>query len=135
MPLADIRPAIRAFLLADAAISTAVGGNRVYPVVLPQGQRGASVVINRVSGLGSHTMQGADGLARPRLQIDCYAPLADDASALADLVKEVIDGYRGLMGAVNVQGVFFDGERDDYQSDVDLHRVSRDYFVWYVERV
>jgi hypothetical protein len=38
MPIVDIRPVLRTFLLADSAISTAVGGERVYPVVLLQGQ-------------------------------------------------------------------------------------------------
>lgn len=134
MPVADIRPALRTFLLADASISTAVGGARVYPVVLPQGQRLASIVYNRISGEGFHHMQGASRLAKLRMQIDAYAPQADDASALADLIKERIDGYRGAMGSVTVQGVFYDTERDDYQPDVDLHRASRDYLIVYEEQ-
>jgi hypothetical protein len=79
-------------------------------------------------------MQGASGLARPRYQIDAYAPKADDANALADLVKARLDGYRGPMGAITVQGVFFETERDDYQADAKLYRASRDYFIWFEER-
>ena len=127
MSLNDLRPGLRAYLLADAAISTAVGGSRIFPVMMPQGERGASIVYTRVSGIGDHHMQGASGLSRPRYQIDAYAVLHDDANALADLVKLRLDGYQGLMGAVMVQGCFFENERDDYQADVDLHRVSRDY--------
>jgi hypothetical protein len=129
----DIRPALRAFLLADAAIAAIVAA-RVYPVVLPQGERGPSIVYTRVSGAGDHHMQGASGLARVRMQIDVWASTPDLAAPLANLVKERIDGYRGPMGAVPVQGVFFADEREDYQPDIDMHRMSRDYLIWYDER-
>jgi hypothetical protein len=32
MTLNDIRPALRTFLLADSALSAAVGAKRIYPV-------------------------------------------------------------------------------------------------------
>jgi hypothetical protein len=135
--IADLRPALRAFLLGDASIFDAVGGAlpvpRIFPVVLPQGVKDPSIVYTRISGQGDHHMQGASGLARPRYQIDAYARKAEDANALADLVKARLDGFRGAMGAVNVQGVFFETERDDYQAESELHRVSRDYFIWFEE--
>ncbi|MPZ58440.1 MAG: DUF3168 domain-containing protein [Rhizobiales bacterium] len=138
MSIADIRPALRTFLLADSAVAAAVGGTRIYPVVLPQGQVLPSVVFARISGLGDHHMQGASGLTRPRMQIDAWARTADEASTLADLVKFRLDGDRSPMGAgaaqVQVQGVFFDSERDDYDSESKLFRVSRDYFIWWEER-
>jgi len=138
MAIKDIRPALRAFLLADAAISSAVGASRIYPIVLPQGIKLASVVYTRISGAGDHHMTGPSWLASPRLQIDAWAPTGDAAASLANLVKECLDGYQGVMGsggfAVTVQGVFFDGERDDYDADTTMYRVSRDYFIWHEER-
>jgi len=132
---ADLRPALRAFLLADAGISAVVGGARIFPVVLPQGVKLASVVYTRVSSIGDHHMQGPSGLARPRYQIDAYAPEPNDAASLANLIKDRLDGYQGLMGAINVQGVFLDTERDDYHAPpVNLHRVSVDYLIWFEER-
>jgi hypothetical protein len=93
-----------------------------------------SLVLARVSGLGDHTMDGPSGLARPRYQIDAWAQTTDAAASLADLVKERIDGYRGMMGEVNVKGVFFDTEREDFDGVAKLYRMSRDYFIWYDER-
>lgn len=132
--VADLRSALRAFLLADAAISSAVGGARVFPVVVPQGETRASVVYARISGEGDYHTQGPSGLARPRYQIDAYAKTQDEAAALANLVQDRIDGYRGLMGSVPVQGVFLESERDDYHDAAKLHRVSRDYVIFYAER-
>jgi hypothetical protein len=35
---------------------------------------------------------------------------------------------------VQVQGIFFDTEREDYQADIELYRISRDYLIWFEER-
>lgn len=145
MSLKDIRPALRAFLLADSAIAAATvetGGAtwRVYTVKLPQGKTAPSIVFTRISGIGDHHNEGPSGLARPRIQIDVWAggENPDAAAVLADLVKDRIDGYRGVMGsgdyAVNIDGVFFDSEREDFDDTASLWRVSRDYFIWYKER-
>jgi uncharacterized protein DUF3168 len=134
VPLTDLRAGLYTFLLTNSDIAVMVGGERIYPVVLKQGIREPSIVYNRISGQGDHHMQGPSGLSRPRYQIDAYAVTPDEANALADLVKFHLDGFQGLMGSVSVQGVFFDTERDDYQADVDLFRMSRDYLFWFEER-
>lgn len=138
MTIADLRLGLREFLLADNAIATAVGSSRVYPIKMPQGVTGASIVFTRVSGQGDYHMQGPSGLARPRFQIDCWAPTIDAAVALANLVKVRIDGYQGPMpygeaspqASIEVQGVFMDRESEDYDDDAKLYRLSRDYLIW-----
>lgn len=137
----DIRPALRAFLLADPQISAMVGGQRIFPLRLPQGIREPSIVYRRITEVGDHHMKGPSGLTGPRMQIDCWAPDPDQAEQLANLVKARLDGYRGPMAApgsppdvIAVQGIFFDSSRDDYDGTAELYRVSRDYFVMYEER-
>jgi hypothetical protein len=134
MSLADIRPALRTFLLEDATIAAAVGGSRVFPTVMPQGVVASSLVYNVISEITDHHTQGASGLVMARMQLDAYATTPDDADTLARAVKERIDGYAGLMGSVTVQGVFADTARTDYQADAKLFRISRDYLIWYGER-
>jgi HK97 gp10 family phage protein len=75
MPLADIRPALRAFLLADPIVSIAVGGERIYPTVLPQGIKSPSLVYNVISEVTDHTTEGASGLVMVRMQVDAYAAM------------------------------------------------------------
>lgn len=132
----DIRPALRTFLLADTGIA-AVVGTRVYPIKIPQGINQASIVYTRISGQGIYHMGGPSGLAMPRYQLDAWAPKADDATTLANLIKDRIDGFRGVMGsgpmAVTVQGVFLLDEREDYDDTVNLHRMSRDYAIDFEE--
>lgn len=142
MSIADIRLALRALLLADSDVSAAVGGNRIYPAILPQGIVDPSIVYNRISGLGDQHSEGPSGLSRPRMQIDCWARTAADAASLANLVKDALDGYRGPVqwdddspgNTITIQGVFYDSERDIYDADAKLFGVSRDYFIWYEEK-
>jgi len=149
MTLADVRVGLRALLLGDADIASAVDSGasaslryRIFALRLPQGELRASIVYSRISGQGDHHMQGPSGLARPRVQVDCWAQTADAADALARKVKARLDGYRGevLWGenspqeAVPVKGIFFDSEREDYDETAKLFRSSKDYFIWFAER-
>jgi hypothetical protein len=145
MPVADLRPALRAYLLADATVSAAVGGSRVHPTILPQGTNGPAVpaiVYNVISETSSHHMQGASNLVMVRMQVDAYAAMAAAADSLARAIKDRIDGVSGVwaygtespQGSVNVQGVFAETARTDYQPDAKLYRSSRDYLIWFEER-
>jgi uncharacterized protein DUF3168 len=135
--IADLRPALRAFLLEDAGIAAAVG-TRVFPTVLPQGVRGLSLVYRRISGLGDHYAQGPSGLTRDRYEIACWSPDMDQATAFGRLVKERLDGYRGPMasalGTVTVQGAMFDTSRHDYSGDVEMYAARAEYLIWYEAR-
>lgn len=138
MTIKDLRPALRAFLLADSGISTAVGATRIHPMLLPQGQITDSIVYTRISAVGELHSDGPDGLGRPRMQIDCWSQTANGAAALALLVKNRLEGYRGIMGsggaAITVQGVIPDNEREGYDSDARLFYSGFDYIIWFVER-
>lgn len=141
MSAANVRAALRQYLLADAPIA-AIVGTRVYPSRMPQGEVRTSIVYTRVSEVGDHHLSGPSGLTRTRVQIDSWAQTIDAAVALADAVKECLDGFRGSVqwdenspgNAVTVQGVFFDGSRDLYDDASKLNRVSQDYIIAYEER-
>lgn len=133
MSLKDIRAGLRTFLQADAAVAALVG-TRVYPVKLPQGVKDASLVYNEISGQSDHHMEGPSGLVTVRMQIAAWAQSADAAHALFLAVKEAIDGYRGMMGSVEVQGVFIDSWRDLDDTTANLRGKVADYFIHYSER-
>jgi hypothetical protein len=136
--LKDIRPALRAFLLADASISAAVGASRIYPDEMPQGVTATSLVFQEISNAGDHHMQGPSGLARPRMQVTAWAMTKDAAYALGLLVKGRLDGYVGVMGsggaAVMVQGVFFDSSRNVKDDAASLYGRQQDFLIWFEER-
>lgn len=142
---ADLRPALRAYLLADSTIADAVGDTRVHPTVLPQGTNGPAVpavVYNTISEVTNHHTQGASGLVMARIQIDAYAQTASAADSLSRAIKDRIDGIRATWSygtaspqdSVNVQGVFAESARTGYEPDSKLFRSGRDYLIWFEER-
>lgn len=138
MAIKDIRPALRAFLVADAAIAALVktgSVTRIYPVKMPQGITATSLVYNEISGdTGLHN-EGSDGLSAVRMQLTAWATTADAAHALFLAVKERLHGYRGLMGSgaaeVSVQLAQLDTWRDQEDTVAKLIGKSADYFIWY----
>jgi hypothetical protein len=142
---ADLRPALRAYLLADATISAAVGGSRIHPTVLPQGTNGPAVpaiVYSTISEITDYHTQGPSGLVMMRVQIDAYAQTAAAADSLARAIKDRIDGFEGTWtygtasppDSVNVQGVFSETARTGYEPDTKLFRSGRDYLIHFEER-
>lgn len=139
MNLKDLRPALRALLLANAELKTMVGDNRIYPGKLPQGQIAPSIVYNEISDVGRYTNDGPDGLASPRYQIDAWASTAGEAATLGRLIKEAIDGYKGTVtwgtgNSVVVRGVFMEASRSIYDDPSGLSGHSRDFIIWFAER-
>lgn len=133
MALKDIRKALRSHLLGNGQVASIVGV-RIFPVKMPQGETGDSVVLNEVSGSGDHVMAGASGLATCRMQVASWSRTADGAHSLHLVVKDAIDGYRGPMGDTDVQGVFVDSWRDVDDTEANLRGKLVDYRIIYAER-
>jgi len=134
MALLDIRPALRAFLLADGFIAATVG-TRVYPDRLPAGPpAGPSIVYNMISEVSQITNSGPDWFVAARYQIDAWASSGDAAHSLSLLIKERLDGFRGTMGAVVVRGVFAEAARPDYEASTNLSGISREFLISYAEQ-
>ena len=136
MSLKDIRPALRAFLAADAAIAALVvsgGTTRIYPGEMPQGVTATSIVYNDISSQTGLHNEGSDGLTSTRMQIAAWATTADAAHALALAIKNRLHGYAGAMGSgaaeVNVQLARFDSWRDQDDTVANLRGKVADYFI------
>lgn len=132
----DIRPALRALLLDDGAVAALVGGQRVYPVQLEQGQTSPSLVYHRVTEVADYHMQGPSGLVQITLQLDAWATTQSGAVELADAAYDRLSGFSGLIDLglatpVQVHGIFMIAGREDYDDVSKLFRVSRDYAIAY----
>lgn len=90
-----------------------------------------------------HRWQGGrSGLARPQIQVDCYARTKRGASDLAEVFRLTFDGYRGYMGeagsTIFVNLMTLDTETALYEPPSDAsqrgtHRVSMDWLIWHAE--
>lgn len=132
-----IREAFRAILLGDVAVSTAVGGTRIYPGAMPQGVSEQSLVYQRTGGINETLLEEPQALRETRIQLDAWARDPDSAAALIALAEARLNGYSGLVphgedspqAVCDVRGVFLDRELEGYDATAKLYRDGRDFRV------
>lgn len=131
---------LHAKLLAVGAVTALIGTGdaaRLYPLVLPQ--QGEllfpALTYQRISAPRDSTHDGPEGLVRARVQIDAWARTFAEAKRLADAVRLALDGFKGHAGDVVVDRMYLDGDRDFFEGDAQLYRVTQDWFVWHREAV
>lgn len=132
--------ALRTHLLDDTAIAAAVAA-RVYPLRLPQKTVLPAIVLTRVSGRRYAHLRGADALARPRYQVDCWAATHDAATALGVQCRQRLNGYAGFWSDEESPATIIpvtilmdpEGDRDFFDDDIfgGSCRHSADYFIFH----
>jgi hypothetical protein len=125
--------ALRAHLLANAAVNTACGG-RMYWSVRPQGSAYPSGVLTIISRIPERLFSGPAGLAAARVQVDCYADTYSQAKALYRAVKAVLNNLTFTNSGKRFWG-FAENERDLTDAGATdaarIHRVSADFLIWH----
>lgn len=129
--MVEIYRALRAFLLADATIATAVGSTRIYPHKLPQAAATPAIVMTIVDEVRSDVLKGRASRATPRYQIDCWVRETSGTSSyetaltLGGAVLARLEGYVGVMvdqstspETMYFTQVEFIRQRPDFESDV-----------------
>jgi hypothetical protein len=132
-----IETALRAQLLATPAV-TALVGQRIYALILPQKPQGGAgwvpaVTYQRIAAIRENALDGATGLVGVRFQVDSWALTYAEVKDLAAAVRGALNGFAGAVGGENVQGSFLLADTDRYESEVELFRVSQDFRVWHRE--
>jgi hypothetical protein len=123
-----IEEGLYAFLAALGAASS-----RIYPMQLPQNGALPAVTFTRVTASRTRSLGGPSGMARAVFQIDAWAATYVGAKALAETLRQGLDGHRGAMGAETVGGVLLLADRDLFEEATDTFRVSMDFAIWHQE--
>lgn len=131
--MSDIKEAIRTRILADAGIA-AIVGSRLSFGSSDQGDGKPRVVINQIFGEHPHHLLAAAGVAKGFFQISCFAGSSVTASQVMELIRLRMDGFRGMIGEVEVQMCHLDSARSFRHppanaSDAGEHEVSHDYNI------
>ena len=131
---------LRAFLMADAAITAQLGDvGAIYPAPAPQNCPSPFVTFQRITAERVYSNDGFSGLAGPIIQIDCWVESPElngsyaAAKNLGEAVRRRLDGYVGPMGSIMTRGATIESERDLYESQDKTRRVSFDFRIWYDE--
>lgn len=131
---------VRTYLLTKAGVTNLVGTTGIYCQKVDQGVDPPYIVIYRIGAEHGHTLTKASGWALARLQIDCFATSFPSAEAIAEAVRQVLQGLSGTFGTTVVSSVVLDTDGDDFSvsntgDDVGTYRVHADYRMLYAESI
>lgn len=98
------------------------------------------ITIDRISNPRNPSLAGATTLAMPRLQVDVEAATYADAHAVAEALRNCLDGYRGMWAEVFVDSCLLEDERDFEDDSAGLDGaatfgVSLDFIIHHQEDV
>ena len=116
-----------------ARLVAVTGWPRVYPGKLPQNPTFPALTYQRASGARVSSIYGPSGLANPRFQIDVWAQTFTSMVDVAALVREGLDGFRGVVSGVRIGSIVCVGDFDNYEPGVELHRRTIDFSIWHHE--
>lgn len=123
---------LRTYTLAGTAVAASVG-TRMYARKLPQNPTLPAISFQRVDARRLHDMAGPDGLPRPRMQLTCWGKTPAEASDLAAVVRQRLDGYRGAWGAIDIGSCLCVGEKDLDDPETGRVAVAQDYMIQFTE--
>lgn len=106
---------------------------RVYPLLLPESPTMPALSYQQVSAVQTHAMGTSGAPWRIRLQLDVWGRTYADVRGLAAEAFARLNRYRGSVAGVEVLDVLLDNERETYEMDVDLRRVTQDYTLFLSE--
>jgi hypothetical protein len=133
----SIRSDLRNYLVSKTGITNLIA-SRIYPVRRPQAVTGDSICFWRTSGDHDHNLTGSSGTAIPSFAIDVLSDDYTRADAIAEAVRQVMQGFAGTMGTTVVKSVILVDEQDGYDDPADgsdklTYRIALLYRIRYTE--
>ncbi len=126
-----IDAAINQLLIASPAFASV--GDRVYPKKLPENPVYPAIVYHRISTVREHSHDGSSSLAAARFQFDIYARSYVAARDAAEALRSILDGFRGVVAGVDINGAFNEDEDDGYDDDIQIYWFRQDYRIFHNE--
>lgn len=123
-----IEDVVRFVLTTDARVSSLVG-SRVYPLTMPQNGTLPAIVFQRISTVGSYTLEGPTTPTAARIQLSLMSASFTQVRALAAAVWRALDAYSGQVGRDIVNFIEVVNFLDDFESDTGICRVVMDIRV------
>ncbi len=123
-----IEDAVRFVLTSDAAVAALID-QRVYPLTMPQSGKLPAIVFQRISTVGSYTLEGPATPTAARVQLNLMSTSFTQVRQLAAAARKALDGYSGRFADYIVNFIEVVNFLDDFESDTGICRVVMDVRV------
>lgn len=127
----SIETALYSYLTSYAGL-TALVGDRIYPLVIPEQAGLPAIAYQRISTRITYSHDGDSELDRTRFQFACVAKTAKEAREVAEQVVAALSAYSGPMDGLNVGASFIENRLDGYEPQpTDAYVVRVDALLWH----
>jgi hypothetical protein len=130
--MARIDEALYALITGDDDCAAQLG-TRVYPLMIPQNAALPAVCYQTITTQRAYSQQGPALTPAARIQITVKAASYDNAVVVANLIRNLLEGYKDTSANVDIQGVFLENEYDGFNLDSKSFTVRQDYRFQYYE--
>jgi hypothetical protein len=131
-----IGEAIYDILSSDAGVGALIG-DRIHPLVIPQGVSLPAVTYQQITGLRVQNLASPQGMVRTRFQLNCWAETYNEADAVADEIRKTLGGYSGTSAKVYIYTISLDSEGDLIVVSPEIKREGKrlDFVIWFKELI
>lgn len=128
----NIEGALVVHLLADDELTALIGEN-LFPLAIPEGGQTPAVVWQRISSPRTLALAGDDA-SSPRFQFSAYADDLILARRIAQALNNALDFFVGVLGDKTKAQVIRADYRDSYEHETGLYRSDVDFFIYYTNK-
>jgi len=127
----SLRDGLVAHLKANAGVAALVV-DRVYHEGMPQNVVYPAVAYAKTSVERFQTLAGPSSLVKARVNVDVWAKTSAEAIALADAVKDALDGVTGSLGGLSIQSCSYVSEADlsEFEGDRSDRHLTIEFEIW-----
>jgi hypothetical protein len=134
-PADTIETVLYSILTADVGVSSLIA-TRLYPLIIPQGVNMPAMTYQKISGQWQIQMSGPHNMSRERFQFNCWAKTYSETRALAEAVRDLLNGYDSTVDTVKIHVATLDNEFDVVEETGDVRLARRygrmmDFIIWY----
>jgi len=111
---------------------------RISPLESQQGAILPYIVYQRIAGPRLRSLDGASGMATPRIQLDIWDDSYADTKTLADAVRNALDDYAGVIAGYTVRDLYIEDEGESFLhpgggDELRAFGMRQDYVIWFEE--
>jgi hypothetical protein len=116
-------------LSTDGLITDYVG-TKIYPDITPQNVQYPFVVYTIVNSLPVDFKDGQSNLEEITLQIDVYTQSYDDTQDLANLIRNRLDRFTGIVEGIDVQTIkYMSSDSQVFNAELSVYWMSIDFMA------
>lgn len=133
----QLETALFDYLSTDPGVSALVG-DRIYPVRLPEKAVLPAIAWNRVSANRLNTydaFEQTDAWVQARVQFNCWYNTAEGAIEVGEAVLLALSGYGGDMSGQLIGSSFAVNEFDTYEAATKLYRRILEFVISYEDDI